>query len=185
MDGHDTASTQPEGHGRTLKARAIDEVRRFVILFIYLWILFGLFVLNERIVLQQRQIDFAAHGFAVINALVLAKVMLVAEDLNLGHWLDRRPLIYPILQDSLLFALLFIGFHVVEHVIIGLFKGEALKASVPYIGGGGWAGVLCVAVIFFFALMPYFALRNINRALGPGRLGALLFGTGAGAQPDR
>src|SRR5690242_16146523 len=91
-----------------LKARAIDEVRRFAVLFVYLWILFGLFVLNERIILRQQGIGFSSQGFAVLNALVLAKVMLIAEDLNLGHWLDRRPLIYPILHDSFLFAVLFI-----------------------------------------------------------------------------
>ena len=76
---------QPKGHGHNLKERAIDEVKHFAILFVYLWILFGLFVLNERIVLQQHRIDFAAQGFAVINALVLAKVMLIAQDLNLGR----------------------------------------------------------------------------------------------------
>ena len=78
--------------------------------------------------------------------------------------------------ESLIFTLLFIGFHVAEHVIIGVLGGETLKASVPHIGGGGWAGVLCVAVIFFFSLMPYFALRNLGGVLGPGRLSALLFG---------
>ncbi len=165
-----------DSRGKWLK-RAVDEVRRFTVLFIYLWILFGLFVLNERIILGQRGIGFSSQGFALINALILAKVMLVAEDLNLGRWLDKRPLIYPILHDSLLFTVLFIVFHVVEKVVIGLFAGETTSASLPAIGGGGLAGLLCVAVILFFELMPFFAFRNFSRALGPDRINALLFGS--------
>lgn len=170
--------------GQKLKVRAVDEVRRFTVLFIYLWVLFGLFVLNERIILGQRGIGFSSQGFALINALVLAKVMLIAEDLNLGRWLDRRPLIYPILHDSLLFTALFIAFHVLEKVAIGLFAGETLSASVPAIGGGGLAGLLCVAVISFFGLIPFFAFSNFARALGADRMNALLFGNALDAKAE-
>lgn len=175
----DMLSSKDQTHG--LKERAVDEARRFVVLFLYLWVLFGLFVLNERIILRQHGVDFAAHGFAVFNAFILAKVMLVLEDLNLGRWLDRRPLIYPILHDSILFAVLFIAFHVVEEIVVGLFRGEGARSSVPAMGGGGFAGVVCVAVILFFALIPFFAFRTFNRALGPGRMWRLLFGS---AVPD-
>jgi hypothetical protein len=48
--------------------------------------------------------------------------------------------IYPILYESLLLTALFICFHVVEHIAIGLFEGETLAASVPHIGGGGEQG---------------------------------------------
>lgn len=167
----------PKEHARNLEARVLDEARRFAMLFLYLWILFGLFVLNERIILREHGIGFASQGFAVLNALVLAKVMLILEDLNLNKWLDRRPLIYPILFDSFLFSALFVAFHVLEEMIVGLFKGESATTSVPAIGGGGLSGVLCVAVILFFALIPHFAFQNFSRALGPARMKAMLFRT--------
>jgi len=45
---------------------------------------------------------------ALVNAWVLAKVMLVADDLNLGsRWFENRRLIYRILSRSALFALVF------------------------------------------------------------------------------
>jgi hypothetical protein len=171
---------QTQGRAQRLRERAVEEMRRFAVLFLYLWVLFGLFVLNERIILQQHGIGFAAQGFAVFNALVLAKVMLVAENLNLGRWLERRPLIYPILHDASLFTALFIVFHVAEEMTIGLIHGATVRSSVPAIGGGGAAGLLCVAVISFVALIPFFAFRNFSRALGPDRMNALLFGTAIG-----
>lgn len=175
------AEPSPSGgehrHARAarLKERAIAEFKRFLVLFLYLWVLFGLFALHERIVLREQGINFTAQGIALVNALVLAKVMLIAESFNFSRWLNRRPLIYPIIYDALLFAALFIAFHVVEDSLIGLIHGESVRASIPVIGGGGVLGLLCVAVILFVALIPYFAVKNLNLALGPGRLKALLF----------
>ena len=110
--------------------------------------------------------------------------MLVAEDLDLGRWLRRRPLIYSILYESLFLTALFICFHVVEHIVIGRFKGEALAASVPHIVGGGLAGLACVAAILFIALIPFFAFKYIGRALGEGRLRAMLFRTDVSVPAD-
>jgi len=41
-------------HG--LKAKAIQEGRKFLFLFFYLWVLFGVFVLNQSIVLASRDL---------------------------------------------------------------------------------------------------------------------------------
>lgn len=185
-DSTSAASGTGGRNRRKLMQRAGDELRRFIILFLYLWMLFGLFVLNEQIALRQHGIAFTSQGFALINALVLAKVMLVAEDLNLGRWLERRPLIYPILHDSLLFTALFIVFHLVEHMIVGVVRGQGFRTSIPAIGGGGLAGLLCVAVILFVSLIPYFTFRNFVRELGWEKTRALLFGTGrSGRACDR
>lgn len=178
------SSGHSNGHGRKVMERAVTELKRFVVMFLYLWLLLGLFVLNESIVLHQRGISFSSHGIALFNALVLAKIMLVAEDVGFGRRLEGRPLIYPILYESLLFTFLFIFFHVVEKVLIGLIGGETVAASVPAIGGGGLKGLLSVAVIMFFFLMPFFAVTNLNRELGPGRLKAMLFGAADNVPKD-
>jgi len=171
------ASNRADSRAHKLVERALDETRRFVMMFLYLWILFGLFVLNEVIILRARGMDFSAQGFALINALILAKVMLIAEDLNLDRWLRGRPLIYPILYESFLLTVLFLCFHVVEKVVVGLFKGASAMESLPAIGGGGLAGLACVATILFVALIPFFAFRHISRVLGTSRMKAMLFGT--------
>jgi hypothetical protein len=70
----------------------------------------------------------------------------------------------------------------VEHVILGLFHGETLATSIPAIGGRGFGELLCVAVILFITLIPFFGFRAIGRELGPGRLNAMLFGTASVAR---
>ena len=171
--------------GRRLIERIYDEARRFVVMFLYLWVLFGLFVLNETIILRHRGISFSPQGFAVLNALVLAKVMLVVEDLNIARWLPRRPLIYRILFESLLLAFLFICFHILEHLVAGSIKREDIAASVPAIARGGLTGLVCVAVILFVSLIPFFAFRNLGREIGPKQLSAMLFGSGIEVSSNR
>jgi hypothetical protein len=171
MDGN---AAHPRAH--KAKEVALHELKRFLIMFLYLWVLIGLFVVNESVTLREHGIPFRTHGFALINALILAKVMLIAEDLKLGERLRTRPLIYPILTEALLLAVLFICFHVIEKMIIGLIGGEDLVHSVPAIGGGGLLGVVCVGLILFVSLIPFFGFRRVSREIGPERMREILFG---------
>jgi len=157
-----------------LKERGAEELRRFLLMFGYLWVAFGLFVLNESLILGQQHVSFASHGFAAINAAVLAKVMLVAEDLKIGRRLDHLPLIYPVVYKAALFSVLFILFHVLERLLVGMFEGRTVADSIPRIGGGTWAGRLTVWAIIMISLLPFFALREIGRYMGNGRLWNLM-----------
>lgn len=161
------------------KAKAAEEFRRFLGLFIYLWILFGVFALNQGIVMREQGVPWAMEGLAFVNALIFSKVMMLFEMFDPGAWLRRRPLIYPILYESFLLMVLFLVVHVAERVLVGAIHGKTVAESLPDIGGGGLAGMLSASVIVFVALTPFFALRNLSFALGRARLMALMFGIGA------
>jgi hypothetical protein len=160
---------------RSLTAKAADEFRRFLILFFYLWILFGVFVLNQGVALREHGINFTMQGFAFFNALVFAKVMMLFEVFDPGRWLRKRPLIYPILYESLLLTVLFLIAHVIEKAIEGLFRGKTLAEGMPLLTGGGLPGFLSISVILFIALIPFFGLRNLSLAMGEGRLYEMMF----------
>ena len=104
---------------RDLKTRALHELREFVVMFLYLLVPLSLFVLHRAIALKERGIDYQFSGVAIINALVLAKVMIIAEDMGLGTWRRSRPLIWPILDKSISFAVLFIVIDEAEEVAKG------------------------------------------------------------------
>lgn len=65
------------------KKRAKEQIKSFVLMSLYLWVVFGMLALHELIILSQHQINYVSHGLAIVNALIFAKVMLVADDL---HW---------------------------------------------------------------------------------------------------
>lgn len=165
------------------KHRIAVEMRRFLGMFLYLWVLFGLFLLHESVVLARYDIPFTRWGFALVTALVLAKVMLVMEDLNWPGGFNGRPLIYSIVYKAVVFTGVFIIFYVAEETVGGMIKGKTLLESIPSLGGGTPQGIFATLVIVSLALVPYFAFTELGRALGEGELRALLFTRPRAADP--
>jgi hypothetical protein len=157
------------------KAWAARELREFLVMFLYLFVPIGLFVIHQAITLKERGINYQFSGVAMVNALILAKVMLIAEDMGLGTRWRSRPLIWPILDKSISFAVVFIIIHEAEEVIKGLIHGKGLTDSIPSVGGGGLIGLLAVGLNMAIALVPFFAYRELGRVMGQGKLEALLF----------
>jgi hypothetical protein len=58
--------------------KVLDEGKKLLWIFIYFWVLFGLFSVFRSLVLNERNLVYH-EGFAVINAFLLAKVVLTAE----------------------------------------------------------------------------------------------------------
>ena len=168
----------PNGHKPTLKERAVHQLREFLVMFIYLWALFALLVINQSIVLAREAQDYQAHGFAILNALILAKVLLIGEDLRLGERFRDRPLLYSIFYKCFIFTLFIVGFHILERVIVGVWRGRTIAQSFPTIGGGSVNGILSLGATLFVALIPFFAFREISRVIGRGELWSLLLSRG-------
>ncbi len=97
-------------------------------------------------------------------------------DLRLGEWQGgrRRPLIYPVLLRSILFAIVFIVFDVIEKMLIGVFHGKAVAHSFETAGGGG----ILVAILVAIALIPFFAYVEVSRLMDPGELARIFFTRG-------
>jgi hypothetical protein len=160
---------------RSLKKRLFDEVGNFLAIVAYLFVMFGVFALHESVVSAKNHIEYHFYGFAIINALILGKVMLVAEDLHFADWFKDKPLIYPVLFKAVAFSCLFLVFDVVEEVLVGVFKGKTIGESIPSFAAQGLSGVLFVGIILAVALIPFFAFRAVGRAIGERELHSLLF----------
>ena len=158
-----------------LKERAFEEFKRLVVIFLYLWVVFGLLSLHKSLVLTQRHLDYEEHTLAIINAFIFAKVLLVGEQLRLGTRFSHKPLIYPILYKCFVFTLLLMCFHVVESIVVGMWRGHTIVESLPPIFGWNPRGLLAVGVICFVLLMPFFGFREIARVMGHEEMWKLLF----------
>jgi hypothetical protein len=161
---------------RKLRNRALEEFKRFVAIFLYLWVVFGLFSIHKSLVLSQRHLDYQEHTFAVLNALVFAKVLLVGEELRLGRRFESKPLIYPILYKCLVFSVVLICFHVLESAAVGMWHGDTLANSVPPMLGWNPKGLLAVGFACFVLLLPFFGFRELARVIGRTEMRDLLFG---------
>jgi hypothetical protein len=182
-----SAQTGPGAPKRPLAHRVVDEARRYLAFAAYLVVVFGtliLFSLNIYTRLDQDTQHYSSYHFyalGLINALVLAKFMLVIEatrlgSLSLGRRLQQGPLVYEILYRAVLFAAVLTAAYVSEEVLVGVWHGRSLGEVLPEIAGGP-RGLVTFAWVMVVALIPYFSLRAIERALGGTKLRALLLGT--------
>lgn len=163
------------------RERLFSALQHGLVLFVYLWLLLTLFVLHDMAASRAQGDQLILHGFVLLNALALTKVMLAAEHMGLGGWLSHHPKVYSILFDSAVCAVLFLLAHTLERIVVGLFHGHPVSASMPSFGGGGLMGILIVGMIFFVSLLPFFTFKAVARSIGPDRILAILFGRPAPA----
>jgi phosphatidylserine synthase len=159
----------------TVAPHRYGGLRHILFVFLYLWALFGLFVLSEGIVSREHSQHLVFQGFALINALALTMVLMSADNRAPPIWLSARPKVVTIVFEAALCTLFFLVVHVLQRVLVGLFRGESPSVSMPSFGGGGLAGVLIVALIFFVALLPFFTFKAVAGALGGDRIWEILF----------
>jgi hypothetical protein len=159
----------------SLKSRLFDELQKFLVITVYLWMLFALFDLYKGMILRENGVSVWAQSFTIINALIFAKVILIVQALNLGAGLQKYPLIYSALGKSLVMTMILFAFHIFEEAIRAMVKGLPLVNSIADFGGGTIRGFLTLGAIFFVTLIPFFAFREVGRVLGERALWDLFF----------
>jgi len=163
---------------RKAKEKAVVEFKRFVVIALYLWVLFSLFELHRYAVLRQfHLVSLSGYriGFAALNALIMAKVILAGQALHVGEQLSERRIVFSVLFMSACFAVLVVLFDVVEEVIVGWFHGRSIAASIPKAAGGGVEGIAIVALMVFVVLIPFFLFLEVQKVIGREKLIAMIF----------
>ena len=160
---------------QNFRHRAYREFKEALIITLYLWVVFGLLLLHKSMILAEHHIDFAYHGLALVNALALAKVMLLARHLPLGEQLKDLPLIYPTLLKSALFTAVLACFKILEDAAIGWYRHEPFRQSITELGGGTWKGILTLALLVFTMLVPFVGYGELGTVLGEGKLERIFF----------
>ena len=159
----------------TIRQKAYHEFKEGLLIALYLWLVLGLLVVHKSMILAEEHIDYTYHGLALINALALAKIMLVAKHLHWDNRLRNAPLIYPTLLRSAFFTLVLAGFKIFEDAIIGFYRHESLRQSIADLGGGTWKGVLTLVLLIFAMLIPFVGIGELGRVLGEGKLASIFF----------
>ncbi len=149
-----------------LKEKLFHEMAEYWINVVYLTLVFAAFTQYRRLVLAAHDITYTNYWVAVIEALVLAKVVMIGDALRLGRRLEQKPLIFPTLLKTVVFSV-FVGiFTIIEHVVKGLWKGMGLTGGLVDFFGKGHHELLAGCLIVFVAFIPFFAFRELERALG-------------------
>ena len=153
-------STKP-----SLKQRAASEMEEFLVVALFLSALLGALTWYRRILMAEVGVPYLHYGYAVIEALVLAKIILIGEALHFGKRYEDKPLVVLALYKSIVYGFLALFAHVLEQVIHALVKGESVVSAVT----NQPAELVAYALVLFVAFNPFFSLQQAGRLLGEER----------------
>jgi hypothetical protein len=165
--------SNPDKQKGNWKKKIYHEVVEYWINVIYLTLVFAAFTQYRRFILAAHDITYANYGFAVIEALILAKVIMIGEVARLGRGLENKPLIYPTLYKTVVFTLFVAVFTVCEHLIKGLWNGTGLMGGFAEFLGKGPHELLANSLVVFVAFLPFFAIKEFGRVLGQDKIQTL------------
>lgn len=159
------------------KQEMIHEIAEYWINFVFLAVVFFSFTSYRRLILDAYHVSYFHYGFSVIQAAVLAKVILIGQAAGAGRKYENKPLIIPSLYKTVVFAAWVVGFKVFEHLTDGLLRGKGLAGGVHEILSEGWYEILANGLVVITAFVPFFAVKELGRVLGREKLRALFFRT--------
>ena len=162
---------KPEG----LKDKVRHELIEYAFNVIYLTAVFATFTIYRRLLLAAHDITYTNYGFALIEALILGKVIMIGGVFHLGLGLEDRPLIYPTLYKTVVFTIFCAIFTLAEHAIKGLVSGHGVAAGLAQFAAQGYDVILANSMVVFVALIPFFAVQELGRVMGREKIGRLFF----------
>jgi hypothetical protein len=163
-----------------LEQKVSHEMKEFVVIYLYLVLLIGAFNVYRWLLMVEYRVGYFVYGYTLVEALILAKIIIVGESLGIGDRFSDRPLIIPTLYKTMLFAFGVLAFSILEHLVLG------------FLHGGGWSGIfwevirgryeiLSRVLVMFAAFIPFFAFRETTRSLPGVNLFELFFRSRAAA----
>ena len=160
---------------QSAKERAVEDFKAYWIITLYLALFFGALTVYRRMILAEFGVTYLHYGFALVEALIIAKVILIGKLFGFSKWFEDKPLIVPALYKSILFGVFVFLFGVLEHVVEGWFHKMDWAAIVHGLTELGMYELLARVVMLIVAFVPFFAFWEIGRVLGPRKLTALFF----------
>lgn len=159
----------------SLKEKAIEEFKAYWIIAIYLAIFLGALTVYRRVILAEFGVVYVHYGIAVIEALIIAKVILIGKLFGISRWLEDRPLIFPVLFKAVLFGVFVFLFGILEHLVEGWFHKESLATTFAKMVSIGIDEITARALMLIVAFVPFFAFWELGRLIGLRRLSAMFF----------
>jgi hypothetical protein len=165
----------PDKKKRNWKKIIFEELVEYWINVAYLSFVFAAFTQYRRFVLAAYDIAYSNYWVAVIEALILAKVIMIGAVLRLGRGLEQKPLIIPTLYRTFVFMLFVAFFKLTEHAIKGLWTGIGLTGGIVAFLDKSSYEMLTNSLVLFTAFIPFFAFKELERVLGVEKIRALFF----------
>jgi hypothetical protein len=144
---------------------------------VFFFIAFHLLAFTKALMLDQYGISASSSAAATIGALIVGKVVLIADKLPLINRFPEKPLIYNVTWKTLIYLAVALLFRYAEHIIPLLSEYGSLRAATRHlldevVWPHFWAIQLWLSILLFV----YVALRELIREIGRDAAREMFFG---------
>jgi hypothetical protein len=167
----DDPKAKPSG----LKAKLTHEFVEYLINIVWLTLVFASFTIYRRLVLASYDITYTHYWVALVEAVILGKVIMIGGIFRLGRGLESLPLIFPTLYKTAVFTLFCAAFKVVEHGLKGLVTGSGFMGGVDVLLARDTHELAANSLVVFVAFLPFFGVKELGRVLGEKTIRTLFF----------
>jgi len=156
----------------------LHELRHVLPPTIFFFIGFNLILFTKRLILEQYLIQFAGFFIAATAALIVGKVVLVADKMTLLRRFDYAPLAAPILFKTVIYTLLVFAARLIEAFVHYVIEGGAVGHGgfiEHQLGAFSWSHFIATQMWIFVLFLVYVTGSEISSLLGDGELYKIFF----------
>jgi hypothetical protein len=156
----------------------LHEFRQVLPPTIFFFVGFNLILFTKRLILDDYLIQFTGFFIATTAALIVGKVVLVADKMPFLRRFDHAPLARPIIFKTVVYSLLVCVARLIEAFIHYMLEGGAVghgRFIEHQLGNFSWDRFIAVQLWVFMLFLVYVTANEINTRLGYGELFKILF----------
>jgi len=166
---------ESENKSRKWEKILIHEMFEYFFNFAFLAFFLIAFAWYRRLILASYHIQYLGYWAPLIEAAVLAKVIMIGDALRMGRAFRNRPLVVPVIYRTVVFSVFVVLFSFLEHVVDALIHGKTAADGIAEITSQGGYIILAWCVVIIAAFLPFFTVKEIERVLGTGKIRWLFF----------
>jgi hypothetical protein len=162
--------------GRRVGAHILEEIRHILPATIYFFLGFNLVLLTKQLMLEQYLIQFSGFFIATGAALIVGKVVLVADMMPFLKRFDHEPLAKPILFKTLVYTVFVLVARLIEAMIHYFAAGGHVGGFIAEQAADfSWPRFIATQLWIFILFLGYVTGSELNNLLGDGELRKIMF----------
>ena len=173
-----------EARSHAWKKFIMHEMFEYFFHFVFLAVFLVAFTWYRRLILANYHIQYHNYWMPLIDAAILAKVIMLGDAMHLGERFRGKPLAVITLYQTVAFSLLVVLFSLVEHTVEAMLHGKTALDGIAEIAEQGLDNILAWCVVILAAFIPFFAMKQVEKAFGVERVRRMFFLSGAAATED-
>jgi hypothetical protein len=159
----------------TWKQRIKRELILVLILSVYLFVFIVSFSNYKRVIIDNGLSNSHFYLYDLVEALILAKVIVFGRFLKLGERFLDRSLIVPVLYKTIVMSLFVVAFSIVEFFVKGYFANKEFSYLFDRFREHGIDDIVGKTPVFFSVFFLLSCLLEVGRILGGDKLFYLFF----------